>query len=151
MNHHVKALLVAAAAAAVPLLAPAGANAATGAESYCFAKSAVSPGAWVGTYAPVAADGSCDAASGLAMASHLTAATVQTGQVLHIEIRWQFFDADGKLAFQTDQKGLLKLGSGDVVLNGTVTAGDRLGARTHDQGSPTDANGSYAGVMRVQS
>lgn len=148
MNHYLKGLLVA--AVAVPLLAPATAHAA-GAESYCFAKSQVSPGSWVGTYAPVAADGSCDAAAGLAMASHLIAAPVQTGQVLHIEIRWLFFSADGELAFQTDQKGLLKLGSGDVVLNGTVTAGDRLGARTHDEGSPTDANGSYAGVMRVQS
>jgi len=149
MNNPLKALLVA--AATVALLAPATAHAASSPDEYCFAKHATSPGVWVGTYAPVAEDGSCNAAGGLAMASHLTAAPVQSGQVLHIEIRWQFFDENGDLAFQTDQTGLLKLGSGDVVLNGTVTGGDRLGARTHDQGVPTDAVGSYAGIMRVQS
>ena len=138
--------------ATLGLLAPAStANAAEGTESYCFAKHAVAPGSWVGTYAPVAEDGSCDATGGLPLRSQLTAAPEQTGQVLHIVIRWQFFDEDDQLVFQTDQTGLLKLGSGDVVLNGTVTDGDRLGARTHDEGVPTDANGSYAGIMRVQS
>lgn len=150
MNNPLKALLVA--AATVALLTPAAtANASSSPEAYCFAKHATSPGVWVGTYAPVADDGSCNAAGGLAMASHLTAAPVQSGQVLHIEISWQFFDENGDLAFQTDQTGLLKLGSGNVVLNGTVTDGDRLGARTHDEGVPTDAIGSYAGIMRVQS
>jgi hypothetical protein len=149
MNNPLKALLVA--AATVALLAPATAQAAGSPDAYCFAKHATSPGVWAGTYAPVAEDGSCDATGGLPMASHLTAAPVQTGEVLHIEIQWQFFDATGQVAFQTDQEGLLKLGNGNVVLNGTVTGGDRLGARTHDEGTPTDANGSYAGIMRVQS
>ena len=150
MNNPLKALLVA--AATVALLTPAAtANASNSPEAYCFAKHATSPGVWVGTYAPVADDGSCNAAGGLAMASHLTAAPVQSGQVLHIEISWQFFDENGDLAFQTYQTGLLKLGSGNVVLNGTVTDGDRVGARTHDEGVPTDAIGSYAGIMRVQS
>lgn len=149
MNNPLKALLVA--AAAVALLAPGTAHAASSQDSYCFAKHATSPGVWVGTYAAVADDGSCNAAGGLPMASHLTAAPVQTGAVLQIEIRWQFFDENGDLAFQTDQTGLLKLGNGNVVLNGTVTDGDRVGARTHDEGVPTDANGSYAGIMRVQS
>jgi hypothetical protein len=151
MNNPLKALLVTVATVAVSLVAPGTAHAASGPDAYCFAKQATSLGVWVGTYAPVAEDGSCDAAGGLPMASHLTAAPVVTGQVWHIEIRWQFFDENGDLAFQTDQTGLLKLGTGNVVLNGTVTAGDRLGARTHDAGVPTDALGSYAGIMRVQS
>ncbi len=150
MNNPLKALLVAAATVAVSLLAPATTQAASGPDAYCFAKHATSPGVWVGTYAPVAEDGSCDATGGLPMASHLTAAPVQTGQVLHIEIRRQYFDENGDLVFQTDKSGLLKLGSGNVVLNGTVTDGDRIGARTHDEGVPTDASGSYAGIMRVQ-
>ena len=149
MNNFLKAVLVAGATGA--LLTPATAHAASSPDAYCFAKHATSPGVWVGTYAPVAADGSCNAIGGLRMASHLTAAPVQTGQVLHIAIQWQFFDASGDVAFQTDQTGLLKLGNGEVVLNGTVTDGDRLGARTHDEGTPTDANGSYVGIMRVQS
>jgi hypothetical protein len=149
MNVRLTSLLVAVAAA--PLLAPATAHAAEGPEAYCFAKSAIAPGVWQGKYAPVAADGSCDASTGLRMASHLTAAPRVSGNVAHIEITWQFFDAAGDLAFQTDQTGVLKLNSGNVVLNGTVTAGDRLGARTHDEGTPTDANGSYVGVMRLQS
>jgi hypothetical protein len=149
MNNPLKALLVA--AATVALLAPATAQAASSPDAYCFAKHATSPGVWVGTYAPVAEDGTCDATGGLPMASHLTATPVQTGQVLQIDIQWQFFDESGDLVFQTDQTGLLRLGSGEVVLNGTVTDGDRLGARTHDEGTPTDANGSYAGIMRVQS
>ena len=149
MNHLAKALVFAFAVG--PFLAPATAHAAGSPDAYCFAKHATSPGVWVGTYSPVASDGSCDAAGGLLMASHLTAAPVQSGQVLHIAIQWQFFDESGDVAFQTDQTGLLKLGNGDVVLNGTVTDGDRLGARTHDEGTPTDANGSYVGIMRIQS
>src|SRR5215210_1314738 len=88
MNNPLKALLVA--AATVALLAPATAQAASSPDAYCFAKHATSPGVWVGTYAPVAEDGTCDAIGGLPMASHLTAAPVQTGQVLHIAIQWQF-------------------------------------------------------------
>jgi hypothetical protein len=149
MNHLVKALVFAFAAS--PFLAPATAHAASSPDAYCFAKHATSLGVWVGTYAPVAEDGTCDATGGLPMASHLTAAPVQTGQVLHIDIQWQFFDESGDLVFQTDQTGLLKLGNGEVVLNGTVTDGDRIGATTHDEGTPTDANGSYTGIMRIQS
>lgn len=149
MNSYVKGLLVAALTA--PLLAASSAAHAEGPEAYCFAKRAIAPGSWIGTYAPVAADGSCDPTNGLRMVSQLTSAPVVTGEVAHITIRWQFFDQSGALAFQTDQSGILKLGSGDVVLNGTVTGGENSGARTHDEGTPTDANGSYAGVMRVQS
>jgi hypothetical protein len=149
MNNSLKGLLVA--TATVAMLAPATAHAASSPDAYCFAKHAISPGVWVGTYAPVAEDGSCDATGGLPMASHLTAAPMQSGQVLHIAIQWQFFDESGDVAFQTDQTGLLKLGNGEVVLNGTVTDGDRLGAKTHDEGTPTDANGSYVGIMRIQS
>ena len=150
MNSIVRALVLTFATLG-SLVSGTAANAAEGAEAYCFAKEQISLGVWEGTYAPVAAHGSCDAEGGLRMTSHLTSAPVQTGQVLHITIQWEFFDEENQLAFQTDQIGLLKLGSGDVVLNGTVTAGDRLGARTHDEGAPTDANGSYAGIMRVQS
>jgi hypothetical protein len=148
MKNRFAGLLVA--TAAVPLLVATPAHAGSP-DTYCFAKSALSPGVWRGTYAPVPADGSCDATNGLPMASHLTAPPVITGNIAHIEIVWEFFDAEGDLVFQTVQAGILSLGSGDVVLNGTVTAGDRLGARTHDEGTPTDANGSYAGIMRLQS
>lgn len=138
-------------AAAVSLLIPIGAARASAgsATEYCFAKHAVNPGQWEGTYARVAPDGSCDASSGSAMVSRLTAAPAVTGEVAHITITWTFYDGQGDLAFETAQEGVLKLGSGDVVLHGTVTEGERLGARTQDRGSPTDALGSYAGVMRV--
>lgn len=151
ISRRTSALAAAALAAAAfgALVTPASATPAAQ-DTFCFAKHAVAPGAWVGTYAAASGNGSCDAAGGLPMTSHLTSTPVPTGQVLHITIQWQFLDAEGGLAFQTDQRGLLKLGSGDVVLNGVVTDGARVGARTHDEGSPTDTVGSYAGIMRLQ-
>ncbi len=139
----------AAAALALGAVAPAAPAAAAGVDSYCFAKRAVAEGSWVGTYAEARTDGSCDPTGGARMESQLTSQPRQTGNVLHITIVWRFYEADGDLLFETEQRGILRLGDGDVVLNGVVTAGERLGARTHDEGHATDANGSYAGVMRV--
>jgi hypothetical protein len=83
------------------------------------------------------------------MASRLTEVPRVTGQTAHIRITWTFFAPGGGVAFETEQEGVLKLASGDVVLRGVVTDGDHLGARTQDRGHPTDASGSYAGTMRV--
>jgi hypothetical protein len=128
------------------MIAPAAV--ASAAQSYCFSKQATGPGTWAGTYAAAMPGTPCDPTGGLPMTSALTSIYV-TGDVAHITITWEFFDGAGGLAFETEQSGVLNLHSGDVVLNGVVTAGHPVGARTHDQGHPTDTNGSYAGVMRV--
>jgi hypothetical protein len=147
MNRNTRWAAVAAVATAA--FAPAAPAAAAAPQSYCFAKQAVAAGSWVGTYAETGADGSCDPTGGARMESQLTSQPRQTGNVLHITIVWRFYESDGDLLFETEQAGILRLGDGDVVLNGVVTAGERLGARTHDKGYATDAVGSYAGVMRV--
>jgi hypothetical protein len=136
-KRHGRRAVAAASIAPLLLLAGAGAAAATsGPLTWTFDKCAVSATAWEGT------------TSGLGqttgLRTDLTSAR-QSGQILHVTFDW---NVQG--VFVASLEGTLNLGTGAVVMNGTVASGDLEGSRVHEEGQLYDAaRGCFAGTVQV--
>jgi hypothetical protein len=79
--------------------------------------------------------------------TELRALTV-TGSIWHVQFAWII--AADEQSFVADLSGTLNLTTGSVVMDGTVSAGYREGARVHEEGQLVDAeNSCFAGVIRI--